>query len=79
MVRVTVDVTMGELNRLDNQIMAWNLCNKHKSIDTTAEVDYFQFTQNCPACIKINRVIRKSSLHLWSKLMTAYLKKSKRK
>jgi hypothetical protein len=74
MVKVMVQVTQKELDNLEDLVTAWNLCDKHKAVYNASEEELFGFTQNCRACIKINKEVRGISLHLWSKLVTAYLK-----
>lgn len=77
--KVTLDVTNKELDALENLTVTWNLCKKHNAIINASEEKYFRFTQNCKKCAEINREIRHKTLHLWSKMMTAYLKSTKKK
>lgn len=77
MVKLIVDVTNKELDDLEDLIVAWNLCDKHKAQWNASEEDYFKFTQTCKKCIKINKIIHGRTLHLWSKLVTAYEKATK--
>ena len=79
LVKITVEVTNKELNALENLTISWNLCKKHKSIINASEEEYFKFTQNCKKCAEINKEIRNKTLHLWSKMVTAYLKSTKKK
>ena len=79
MTKVTVGVTKKELDDLENLSVAWNLCDKHKSALQATEEDRFRFTQECKKCLKINKEISSRTLHLWSKLVTAYLKANKGK
>lgn len=79
MVKVTVNVTNPELDALEDLAVCWNLCNKHNSQTLgRTEEEIFAFTQNCKKCGEINRKLRKTCLHLWCKLVDAYLKSSKR-
>lgn len=79
MVKVTVELTNKELDAMENLAVAWNLCDKHKRVFNASEEAYFKFTQTCRKCIKINQEIRGKTLHLWSKLVTAYMKATERK
>lgn len=79
MVKTTINVTNNELNALENLTVAWNLCKKHNTIINANEEEYFRFTQNCKKCVEINREIRHKTLHLWSKMVTSYLKATKKK
>ena len=78
MVEIKVNVTNKELDALEDLIVCWNLCDKHKKVINATEEERFAFTQNCKKCEKINKELRGKSLHLWSKLVTAYLKYSKK-
>lgn len=78
MAKVTLQIIQKELDALENFSIAWNLCDKHKAMLNASEEDYFHFTQTCKKCIKINKEIRSTSLHLWAKLVTAYLKATKK-
>lgn len=77
MAKVTVQVTHKELDDLENLTLVWNLCKKHNGILNASEEDMFRFTQECRQCRKINKEITNSTLHLWSKLVSAYLKATK--
>ena len=77
MVKVTLEVTNKELDKLEDFIVAWNLCKKHNSIHGATDEEHYRFTQECKQCRKINKEIRNSSLHLWSKLVSAYEKARK--
>ncbi len=74
MVKVTIQVMQKELDNLEHMAVCWNHCNKHKGSLNATEEELFKFTQDCKKCSKINREISHSNLHLWSKLVTAYLK-----
>ncbi len=77
MVKLTVEVSNKELDALEDLIVAWNLCKKHNATIDSDEDDRWRFTQTCPECIAINRLLRSKALHLWSKLVTAYDKPRK--
>ena len=77
MVKITVNVTNNELDALENQTLCWNLCNKHKAVLDASEEKMFEFAQTCKKCLKINQELTNTNLHLWSKLVTAYLKATK--
>lgn len=79
MVKIKADVTSKELNAMEDLTVCWNLCDKHKSLLNVSEEELFGFTQNCRKCAKINKELRNKTLHLWSKLVTAYLKSTKKK
>ena len=79
MVKITADVTNKELDASENQTLCWNLCNKHKAMPDASEEEMFGFTQTCKKCLKINRELTNKNLHLWSKLVTAYLKATKKR
>jgi len=79
MVKAVVDVSNKELDAMENLAIAWNLCDTHKRVFNASEEDLFRFTQTCRKCIKINKETSGRTLHLWSKLVTAYLKATKRK
>ena len=79
MAKITLQITQKELDGLENLSIAWNLCDKHKTALNASEEDYFHFTQTCKKCKKINKEISITNLHLWSKLVTAYLKTAKNK
>jgi len=78
-VKVTVEVTNKELDAMEDLAVAWNLCDKHKRIHNASEEQNFKFTQTCKKCVKINKEVRGKTLHLWSKLVTGYLKASKKR
>ncbi len=78
MVKVTVEVTNKELDVMEDLAVAWNLCNKHKIVHDASEEENFRFTQTCKKCVKINKEIRGKTLHLWSKLVTGYIKATNR-
>ena len=79
MVKVAVQVTNPELDAMEDQIVAWNLCKKHQAIWRASEDDRWRFTQTCKACLEVGKEIRRKSLHLWAKLVTAYEKARKPK
>lgn len=79
MVELIVNVTNKELDFLEDLVVAWNLCDKHNSIINASEADRWKFTQTCKKCVKINKELRNNTLHLWSKLVTAYEKSRKNK
>jgi hypothetical protein len=72
MVKLTVDITKGELDTMEDYIVAWNLCKKHTAVPTTSEDERWRFTQTCKKCIKINKEFRNKMLDLWIKLCRAY-------
>jgi len=72
MVKVTVEVTNKELDNLEDFIVCWNLCKKHNCMPGTTEEEKFRFTRECRECKRINKEMRNNSLHLWSRLVTAY-------
>lgn len=76
--KIIVDVSNKELAALEHQTVCWNLCEKHNRMLNVTEADMFKFTQDCPKCRAINKKLREKVLHLWSKMVTAYLKASKR-
>lgn len=78
MVELKVKVSKSELDALEDFIVAWNLCKKHNATINATEDEYWKFTQTCKACEKINKEIRNKSLHLWSRLVTSYLKKTEK-
>ena len=78
MVRIIANVTNKELDALENQTLCWNLCNKHKAALDASEEEIFGFIQTCKKCSKINKELTNKNLHLWSKLVTAYLKATKK-
>lgn len=77
--KVTIDITQKELNALEDQTVCWNLCKEHNGIINATDEEFFAFTLHCPKCKKVNRMLRKSNLHLWVKLVDAYLKVTKEK
>ena len=78
MVEVKVNITNKELDALEDVIVCWNLCKKHNAVHDATEEEMFAFTQNCKKCEKLNKELRGKALHLWSKLVTAYLKYGKK-
>jgi hypothetical protein len=76
--RVEIEISNNELDALENLAIAWNLCDKHKSVDAT-EDEMWRFTQDCKNCVELNRKLSSKVLHVWSKLMTAYLKARKKR
>lgn len=78
MVRIIANITNKELDALENQTLCWNLCDKHKAVLDASEEEMFGFTQTCKKCLKTNRELTNKNLHLWSKLVTAYLKATKK-
>ena len=78
MVKLTVEVTNKELDAMEDLAVKSNLCNKHKHIHNASEEQNFKFTQTCKKCVKINKEIRGKTLHLWSKIVTSYLKATKK-
>lgn len=74
--KVLLDVSFRELDALEDLVTVWTLCKKHNVRYPITENQRWNFTQTCKKCIKLNKEIRNKSLHLWSKLMTAYLKSS---
>ena len=79
MVKVTLDITNKELDAMEDSILVWNLCRKHKSMVGATEEDRFRFTQTCKACKRIENGKRDKAVHLWSKLTTAYYDSRKKK
>ncbi len=78
MVEITVKVSIRELNAMENIVLCWNLCEKHNKIIKASDSTFWKFTQTCKKCIKLNKELRVKSLHLWSKLLTAYLETTKK-
>ena len=74
MVKLIADVSNKELDSLEDLAVVWNLCEKHNAKINASENDRWRFTQTCPKCVSINKKLRSKVLHLWSKLVTAYLK-----
>lgn len=79
MAKVTAEITNKELDAMEDLAVAWNLCNKHKAMLGATEEDNFRFTQECKKCLKINKEISGTTLHLWAKLVTACQKTTKNK
>jgi len=79
LVEVTVNVTNPELDALEDFVVCWNLCDKHnaQTLDKTDE-EIYAITLKCKKCEEINRKLRGKCLHLWCKLIDAYLKSTKR-
>ena len=70
--RISVDVINPELDALEDKLMCWNLCDKHKSLPSEEEM--YKASITCKKCRDIDRKLHNKALHLWSKLVTAYLK-----
>ena len=68
--KIKVDITNKELDAIENLLICWNLCDKHKML--TDELDMFKATQNCPKCLKLNKKLRSKAIHAWSKMVHAY-------
>ncbi|MFH1390947.1 MAG: hypothetical protein ABIH20_01410 [Candidatus Diapherotrites archaeon] len=79
MVELVINVTNKELDSLEDLVVAWNLCDRHKSIINASEDELWKFTQTCKKCVKINKELRNITLNLWSKLVTSYEKSRKNK
>ena len=72
---VLVNITGKELDTLEDYLMVIPLCEKHSSlIDVPDEVQ-----KKCVKCQLIEKTWRGKSLHLWSKLVTAYLKEKEQR
>jgi hypothetical protein len=79
MVKIVVNVTNKELDSMENLAVVWNLCDKHKAVINATEEEMFSFTQKCKVCKELNRELSRKVLHVWSKMMTAYLDAKKKK
>jgi len=79
MVRLTVDVTLKEMDDLEDLLFCWNLCKEHNEMPSLTTEDYFRFMQTCKKCKTINKKIRDNSARLWTKLAVAQEKAEKPK
>ena len=76
MKKVTIYVTNGELEALEDALVAWNLCKKHNSMINASEVELFKAQQTCMACIQADRAVRRKAVGVMSKLFRAHDKMS---
>jgi len=71
--RIEVDITDKELNALEDILICWNLCPKHKKCKTEKEMAIA--TVECKNCIKEYEKLHKLAWAAEAKLWMAYLKK----
>ena len=75
--KLTVDVTNPELDALEDVLTAWNLCPSHTQ--ATSGVSYRRIAAwqyGCPRCKRLLDTRVDKSLKMWSKLCSAYDRKS---
>jgi len=78
--QVTITVNEKELVALENRLLCWGLCQKHKekSLDMS-EKDIAAAAATCPDCIKIERKWHKDAWRVCSRLWDEYEKATKQK
>jgi len=76
--QVKINVNENELNALENFVMCWNTCNKHRGLEMTGK-DFAIAVVTCPNCIKITNRKQRTSMNIMCRLFEAYEKAMKRK
>ena len=77
---VKIKVSDSELDALDDYLVAWNLCNKHKKFVWTpehgekSEQEIFKMQDECPDCKRYNGRMRKKARNISSRLFRARYK-----
>ena len=68
--KITVNITQPELNAIEDIAVCWNLCDKHKKLDS--EIEMFKASNECKDCIEIQRKLTSKAMNAWSKMVHAY-------
>ncbi|MDE1810993.1 MAG: hypothetical protein KGH66_03055 [Candidatus Micrarchaeota archaeon] len=76
--KITITVSNSELEALEDVLIAWNLCRKHKAqtwspstgVKTSQEI--FKMQDECNACQKQNNALHKKAWKVLSRLYTAW-------
>ena len=77
---VKIKVSGSELDALEDCIVAWNLCNKHKKLVWTpehgdkSEQEIFKMQDECAACKRYNGKMHKMAWRVSSRLFNARYK-----
>lgn len=80
---VTISVSNNELEALEDSLIAWNLCKKHKAQVWTlqtgqkSEQQIFKMQDECKACQRYNKRVQRQAWKVLSKLFTAWDKTTK--
>ncbi len=78
MKKVTIMVAENELLALEDTLMVWNLCKKHKAKTWTpktrqlSDPEIFKMQDECKSCKKYNRELRNKSIAVMGRLFSAY-------
>ena len=76
--KVSIYVSTSALEALEDALIAWNLCNKHKMLFKKSDTDLYKIQCNCKSCRRIDKAVRKKAIGVMSKLFLAYDKDKKR-
>lgn len=79
MKKVSIYISESELLALEDILVAWPLCQKHKMETLNAsDIETYAIQYKCKNCQKIKRKWREGAWNVMSKLFTAYDKDKKR-
>ncbi len=77
--KVQISVSEDGLEALEDVLVAWNLCRKHKAkaFDFKAgreltEQEIFKMQNECKNCIKYNRQLRRKAIGVMGKLFRSF-------
>jgi hypothetical protein len=76
--RITITVSDRELNALEDALMVWNLCKKHKARTWTpehgqkSEQEIFKMQDECTACKNCNRRIHRLAMQVAFRLFSVW-------
>lgn len=77
MKKVSIYVSNGELEALEDALVAWNLCKKHNRVINASEIERFKALEGCKNCKIADRKVRKKAINVMGKLFRAYDRKPK--
>ena len=75
---VSITVSNAELDALEDSLVAWNLCKKHKALAWTpehrqkSEQEIFKMQDECEECQRYNGRLHKRAWKVLSRLFEAY-------
>ena len=76
--RITINVSDRELEALEDSLMAWNLCKRHKALTWTpehgekSEQEIFKMQNECEACKRYNNRLHRQAWQIASRLFRVW-------
>lgn len=79
--RVTIKISLDELEALEDTLVCWNLCKKHKTMMVNTKTgrvlsstEIFKMKEECKNCTKYEKQLRRKSIGIMGKLFSEFEK-----